>query len=195
MHQPALISWLLVLLSGAVCVSCLLRSPAPAGGRPGCAAQGPTVRAGGGLVALGMALCSLPTGAVPLLSAPVRVAGWAGLGAAFLIAVARSTVRMPRGPRAAPHLHHAVETAAMLAMVAPAARAGHPMAGMSAPMPPAALTVLFLFYFLADTLWTAARVMRHGPVLHASAQPTGSSAGRSSRLVMDLSMFTMLLAG
>lgn len=199
MHGPPMVAWLLVVLSGAAGVSCLLRREAR----------------DEALMAAGMAVM-----AVPMSVFDPGPWGTPVLAAVFALAAVRALLPAHRSGH---HLHHSVSSAAMAYMAVAMAGAGpagahaghaghsaHPGAGT--PL----LTGLLLLYFAAYVL-RAGMGLVAGPVAGAgllrAAHPLISpglpqapaGAGRvllrhapevaaACRVSMALGMFAMLLA-
>ncbi|WP_316525239.1 DUF5134 domain-containing protein [Kitasatospora brasiliensis] len=182
MHGPALVNWLLALLTAGAGSSCLLRlrhSPcAPHGAHRPLARESDAAEA---LMGLGMA-------AMAVTGATVPATVWAGLFAlpatAFLLAAIHAQAgRVHR-------LHHAVGALAMtymaLAMATASGHEHHHAATLGLPV----LTGVLLLYFGGYTLWTGSRLLR---------TPTGTlalgTAGlpQACRLTMGIGMFAMLL--
>ncbi|WP_329561898.1 DUF5134 domain-containing protein [Kitasatospora sp. NBC_01266] len=194
MHGPAVLSWLLALLTTATGGLCLLRLRRPAGRVPGAGSRGghPDDRgsdAAEAAMGLGMAAMIVLGDRLP---APLWVGLFGLLGAASLCAAAGRRAGGLRAHR----LHHAVGAAAMVYM---ALAMGHPPQqshpGMVMPMGLPAVTGPLLVYFGCYALWSGSRL------LTVTAYPGGPAAGRPAgplpeacRLAMGVGMFAMLLA-
>ncbi|MDJ0342939.1 DUF5134 domain-containing protein [Streptomyces sp. H10-C2] len=174
MHGPPLVGWLLVVLSAATGLSCLLR-------------HGARDEA---LMGAGMAVMAVPMSVLdprpwepPLL-------------AVVFAAAAVRALRLARRP--GHHLHHALGAAAMVYMAAamgvsaPAGgHAGHVTAGT--PLLTGALLVYFAVYILS----AGARLMTVTAIAPAGGAPTGPATApelAACRVSMALGMFAMLLA-
>ncbi len=190
MHGPAVLSWLLAMLTAATGGLCLLRLRGGAAAGPALVSEphgpGRESDAAEAVMGLGMAVMIVLGDRAP---APL----WAGLfgllGAGFLLAAAAGG---PAGRRAH-RLHHAVGALAMvytaLAMSG-AGPSGHAaMAGMTPPGLPA-VTGLLLVYFGGYALWTGSRLLST-----AGPHPAGAAGlPQACRLAMGVGMFAMLLA-
>ncbi|GAA1069178.1 hypothetical protein GCM10009665_76250 [Kitasatospora nipponensis] len=215
MHGPAVLSWLLALLTaatGALCLARLRRPPAgpTAAGHAG-HGHGPGRESDAAEAAMGLGSAAMIT-----LGDRLPPPLWAGLfgllAVGFLLAAA---ARGPAGLRAH-RLHHAVGALAM-AYMALAMTAGVPHAhpGMAMPMGRPAVTGVLLLYFGGYALWAGSRLLTvPGPALvagpggtRATAAPGGGPAAgsgpgapwlggalpRACRLAMGVGMFAMLL--
>ncbi|WP_030258254.1 MULTISPECIES: DUF5134 domain-containing protein [Streptomyces] len=182
MHGPALVNWLLALLTaaaGATCLARLRRSPCAPGGahRP----LGRESDAAEALMGLGMAAMAVTGATVP----PTVWAALFGLPAvAFLFAAAHA----PAGR--AHRLHHAVGALAMtymaLAMAATPGHQHHHAVGQGLPL----LTGALLLYFGGYTLWAGSRLLR----TPAGTLAVGTAGlPHACRLTMGIGMFAMLL--
>ena len=201
MHGPLILGWLLVTLTGAAGLHCLVRSCAPAR-EAGCARRGANREsdAAEALMGLGMAAMALPLAPGHGVTTAVWAAVFSGAGAWFIAAALRSGDLLDRVHR----LHHAVGSGAM-AYTAWAMTAGgvtgsqHPEhSGLSGGPPLPLLTGLLLVYFGGFALWTVNRLLQPQvavtavggfSLLHAPGMP------QACRLVMGLGMFAMLLTG
>ncbi|MGC0318910.1 DUF5134 domain-containing protein [Kitasatospora acidiphila] len=175
MHGPAVLSWLLALLTTATGVLCLLRLRGR-GGHGACSSDAAEAAMGLGTAAMITLSDRLP--------ASLWVALFGLLGAAALAATL--------GPRAdgqrAHQLHHAVGAAAMVYMaLAMRAPERHPGMVMSMGLPP--LTGLLLLYFGGYALWSGSRLLTADGVAGG-----GGPAPQACRLAMGIGMFAMLLA-
>ncbi|MFH9348601.1 DUF5134 domain-containing protein [Kitasatospora sp. NPDC017646] len=186
MHGPALVNWLLALLTATAGAYCLTRlrhascGTAAGGARP---AHPPLSResdAAEALMGLGMA-------AMAVTGATVPAAVWAflfGLPTALFLLAA---LHAPAGR--AHRLHHAVGALAMTytALAMSAAPGGHHhAAALGAPL----LTGTLLLYFGGYSLWAGSRLLRTPAgtlVLGTTGLP------RACRLTMGIGMFAMLL--
>lgn len=182
MHGPPLVAWLLVALSAAAAVSCMLR--------PGAQSQA--------LLGWGMAVM-----AVPLSVYDPPNWGPAVLAVVFT-AVAVHALR-PSGRRTSHRAHHLVCAGAMVYMsaamagtgsahTAHTAHADHTTAG--APL----LTGLLLVYFAGYALRAGSRLAMPGGSHGAPAAPGGAirlrhapEVAAACRVAMALAMFAMLL--
>ncbi|MCX4750669.1 DUF5134 domain-containing protein [Kitasatospora sp. NBC_01287] len=215
MHGPAVLSWLLVVLTTATGLLCLLRLRRPGTGtrhpagllRDGAHPGSRESDAAEAAMALGTAAMVLLGDRLP---APLWVGLFGLLGAASLCAAA--------GPRAsgrrAHRLHHVMGAGAMAYMalaMGQGARAEHP--GMAMPMGLPVVTGLLLLYFGGYTLWSGSRLLSvaahpGGPVAGTAGgtDPAGTGAGagpeggllggalpQACRLAMGVGMFAMLL--
>jgi hypothetical protein len=185
MHGPPLVAWLLVALSAAAAVSCVLRREAR----------------GEALLGVGMAVMAVPLSVFE----PPR---WStALLAAVFAAVAVHALR-PSGHWTPHRMHHSLCAAAMVYMSAAMAGAGSAHAGhaghtaMGAPL----LTGLLLVYFAGYVLRAGTRLtMPAGPHPVAVTVPVPVPPGGAIRLrhapevaaacrvAMALAMFAMLL--
>lgn len=178
MDGPPLVAWLLVLLSAATAVSCLLRDEAR----------------DEAVMGIGMGVMALPVSGIghrPWIAAVFAVV----YGGAALFAVLPS--RRPHGHR----VHHVVCAAAMVYMAVAAAGPG-PVGGgggmrMGAGVP--VLTGLLLLYFAAYVLRTGVRLVT-APTGAGLLSGGGSVRLRSApevalacRVAMALGMLAMLL--
>ncbi|WP_030247467.1 DUF5134 domain-containing protein [Streptomyces sp. NRRL S-350] len=182
MHGPALVNWLLALLTAAVGAACLVRlrrsSCTPAGTHRPLARESDAAEA---LMGLGMA-------AMAVTGATVPAAVWAALfgvpAAAFLLAAAHA----PAGR--AHRLHHAVGALAMtymaLAMGAAPGHQHHHATGQGLPL----LTGALLLYFGAYTVRAGSRLL-HTPAGNLAVGTAGLP--QACRLTMGIGMFAMLL--
>ncbi|MDH6120340.1 DUF5134 domain-containing protein [Kitasatospora sp. GAS204B] len=205
MHGPAVLSWLLALLTTATGGLCLLRLRRPPGctaspmGRGGAAGRGDAAghRGGRGSDAAEAAM-ALGTAAMIALGGRLPPPLWVGLfgllGAASLCAAAGRRA----GGHRAHRLHHAVGAAAMVYMALAMGRAprpAHPGMAMAMPMGLPALTGLLLVYFGCYTLWSGSRLLTvpgHPDVATAGWPP--GPLPEACRLAMGVGMFAMLLA-
>ncbi|MFE9427291.1 DUF5134 domain-containing protein [Kitasatospora sp. NPDC006697] len=184
MHGPAVLSVLLVLLTGATGTLCLLRlrGARPAGaGAPRHGSRGSD--AAEAAMGLGTAVMITLGDRLPT---PLWVVLFGLLGAGSLVAAAG-----PGGGRLRAHrLHHAVGSAAMVYMaLAMHGPDRHP--GMAMPTGLPVLTGLLLLYFGCYALWSGSRL------LTAAGPPAGPARGpvpQACRLAMGVGMFAMLLA-
>jgi hypothetical protein len=179
MHGSPLVAWLLVALSTATAVSCLLRS----GGR-GEAAMG-----------LGMAVMALPV---------LRPGPWVPLALAAVYAAAGVLAALPGAARGGHRLHHAVGSGAMVYMAVAAAgsargAAGHGGMAMGSGVP--WVTALLALYFTGYVLLSGARLMAVVPA-GAAVEGARGPAPRlrnapevvlACRVSMALGMLAMLL--
>ncbi|MCM2429742.1 DUF5134 domain-containing protein [Streptomyces sp. RKAG337] len=173
MHGPPLVGWLLVVLSAATGLSCLLRHAAR----------------DEALMGAGMAVM-----AVPMSVLDPRPWGSLLLALVFAAAAVRALLLARRPGH---HLHHALGAAAMVYMAAamgtaaPAGtHAGHAPAG--APL----LTGALLVYFAGYVLAAGARLVTVAAVAPAGGPPAGVPIApelAACRVSMALGMFAMLL--
>lgn len=177
MHGPPLVGWLLVVLSAATGLSCLLRHAAR----------------DEALMGAGMAVM-----AVPVSVLDTRPWG-APLLAAVFAAVAVRALLLARRP--GHHLHHALGAGAMVYMAAamgtaPAGgHAGHAPAGT--PLLTGALLVYFAVYVLGAGARLVTVTAGAPAVVPAGGIPAGTTAApelAACRVSMALGMFAMLLA-
>ena len=177
MHGPPLVAWLLVVLSAAAAVSCLLRREAR----------------DEALMGAGMAVM-----AVPLSVFDPRP--WAAPVFAAVFAVV--TLHALAADRPGHRLHHSVSSAAMVYMALAMGRGGgtdHLAMDMGAGTP--LLTGLLLLYFAGYVLWSGIRLVAvpHGatPLISGAApRPRlrhAPEVAAACRVSMALGMLAMLL--
>ncbi|WP_037914818.1 DUF5134 domain-containing protein [Actinacidiphila yeochonensis] len=196
MHASPLVAWLLVALSTATSVSCLLRT----GGRSEAA------------MGLGMAVMALPV----LRSWPWLVLALCAVCAVSTAATVRAVLPVRPGGTVRGHrIHHVVGSAAMVYMAAAAAesaraasdRSGGMAMGGGVPL----VTALLALYFAGFVLRSGARLVAVGPPTDlipgapaGTAPATGSvravprlrnspEVALACRVSMALGMLVMLL--
>jgi len=155
MHGSPLVAWLLVALSTATAVSCLLRS----GGR-GEAAMG-----------LGMAVMALPV---------LRPGPWLALALAVVYVAAAVPALLPYRSKGGHRLHHAVSSGSMVYMAVAAAGAGHDGMAMGSGAP--WVTALLALYFTGYVLLTGARLVAAGPATGLVPGPAPADGAAAPRL-------------
>ncbi|WUH95014.1 DUF5134 domain-containing protein [Streptomyces sp. NBC_00433] len=183
MHGPPLVAWLLVALSAAAAVSCVLRREAR----------------GEALLGLGMAVMAVPLSVFE----PPR---WSTATLAVVFAGVAVHALRPSRHRASHRMHHSLCAGAMVYMSAAMAGAGPGHAGhaahTSAGVPP--LTGLLLVYFAGYVLRAGSRLAMptgpHGARLAVAVAPGGAirlrhapEVAAACRVAMALAMFAMLL--
>lgn len=197
MHEPPLVSWLLVALCTATGVYCLLTMRAGAAGER---------RAAGGdaLMGLGMAAMALPAGM------PAATPWGAMLFAVVFGAAGVRALVMARRRADGHQLHHAVGALAMVYMalaMAGTPSGGHAMHGgsMHEPAGTPLLTGLLLVYFAVYVVRATARIVPVPAAVAAGEGPWTCGAARAPqrpgrhelttacRLSMAIGMLAMLL--
>ncbi|WP_225846712.1 DUF5134 domain-containing protein [Streptomyces sp. HPF1205] len=188
MHGPPLVAWLLVVLSAAAAVICLVR------GQAGHEA----------VTSTGMALMAVPMSVVDPWS-------WEAPLLAVLFTLTAVRALLLSGRRTGHHVHHAVCSAAMVYMAVCMARAdagrtgppGHEAHTTAAGLP--LLTGLLLLYFAGYALRAGMLLVAapaHGPLIPAdgTAAAGANAAPRfapevavACRILMALAMLAMLL--
>lgn len=184
MHGPLLVAWLLVVLSTAAAVTCVLRRES----------------ADEALTGAGMAVMAVPLSVADpwSWSAPLFAVVYAMAAVRALLLVRR---------RGGHHLHHSVCSAAMVYMAVAMARAGsgahvghaaHAGAGTALLTGP--LLLYFAGYVLRQGMLLVAVPAAHGPLMSGAAGTAAAVApGRAPevavacRVTMALGMFAMLL--
>jgi len=180
-HGPPLVAWLLVALSVAAAVACLLRDRAR----------------DEALMGIGMAVMS-----VPLSSLHPRP--WVVPVLAAVYATAALRALLPGGPGGSHRAHHVVCSAAMVYMAVATAPAGpeEPPGARHMSTGTPLLTGLLLVYFAGYVLRTGIRLMA-APAHPAAARPEGATGpvrlrsvpevAVACRVSMALGMLAMLL--
>jgi hypothetical protein len=175
MHEPAVLSWLLALLTTTTGVLCLLRLRGR-GGHGVCSSDAAE------------AAMALGTAAMITLGDRLPASLWAALFGLLGAAALTAALDRRAGGRRAHRLHHAVGSAAM-AYMALAMRAPEPHPGMVMSMGLPPLTGLLLLYFGSYALWSGSRLLTVG-----GAAADGDPVPQACRLAMGVGMFAMLLA-
>ncbi|SHL48229.1 DUF5134 domain-containing protein [Actinacidiphila paucisporea] len=184
MHGPPLVAWLLVALSAAAAVSCVLRKEARSEA----------------LLGVGMAVMAVPLSVFE----PPR---WSTATLALVFAAVAVHALRPSGHRASHRMHHSLCAGAMVYMSAAMAGAGPAHAGHAAHATAGTplLTGLLLAYFAGYVLRAGSRLAMpdgpHGPHLAVPVAPGGAirlrhapEVAAACRVAMALAMFAMLLA-
>ncbi|MDH6109114.1 hypothetical protein P3T36_006197 [Kitasatospora sp. MAP12-15] len=194
MHGAAVLSWLLVMVTAATGVLCLVRMRGAEPGRRSLHESDYESAAAEAAMGLGMAVMIAAGDRLP----PPLWAGLFGLLAAVsLLAAAGGGTAALRAHR----LHHAVGALAMVYMVL-AMGGGRQQPGMA--MDPASpgvplVTGLLLLYFGCYALWTGSRLFTvNGPGGPSGRSTHGVLQGgdlpQACRLAMGVGMFAMLLS-
>ncbi|WP_327070168.1 DUF5134 domain-containing protein [Kitasatospora sp. NBC_01250] len=187
MYGPAVLSWLLALLTagtGGICLIRLHLTPrtAPGGGRGSDAVE---------------AAMGLGTAAMIALGDRLPAALWVALFGLLCAGSLGAAAGRGAGGRRAHRLHHAVGAAAMAYMALAMGGAPQQHAGMVMPMGRPAVTGLLLVYFGCYALWAGSRLLtvpvRPGATGTTGRVVLGGPLPQACRLAMGVGMFAMLL--
>jgi hypothetical protein len=189
MNGPPLVGWLLVVISTATGISCLLRVR-PSAGCATTSGERHSARAEG-LMGIGMGLMAVPASVLDQ-----RLWGPVLFTVVFGVTAVRSLPLVRRAPH---HAHHVVCAVAMVYMAVAMAGSGEAkgtagMEGMPGMMGYPLITGVLLGYFAAYALWAGTRI----PAAAAAGQPGGGvwqapELAAACRVSLGLGMVAMLL--
>ncbi|MFF7638379.1 DUF5134 domain-containing protein [Kitasatospora sp. NPDC008050] len=193
MDGPAVLSWLLALLTAGTGGICLLRLRRTTGAAPD---------RGRGSDAMEAAM-GLGTAAMIALGDRLPAALWVVLFGLLCAGSLGAAAGRGAGGRRAHRLHHAVGAAAMAYMALAMGGAPQQHAGMAMPMGRPAVTGLLLVYFGCYALWSGSRLLTvpghpgspgaPGTLGTSVLGDRGGPLPQACRLAMGVGMFAMLL--